>query len=85
MHQRKRGFTLIELVAVIAVIGIAETATASYAVLCRADSRLALQFLLPASRNPERYFVSCSNSRHPGGVHLLMADGAVRFVSETID
>jgi prepilin-type processing-associated H-X9-DG protein len=24
-------------------------------------------------------------SRHPGGVHILMADGAVRFVSENIN
>lgn len=25
------------------------------------------------------------SSRHPGGVHILMGDGAVRFVNETID
>jgi Protein of unknown function (DUF1559) len=25
-----------------------------------------------------------ANSRHPGGVHLLLGDGAVRFVSENI-
>jgi prepilin-type N-terminal cleavage/methylation domain-containing protein/prepilin-type processing-associated H-X9-DG protein len=25
------------------------------------------------------------NSRHPGGVHVLFADGAARFVAETID
>jgi prepilin-type processing-associated H-X9-DG protein len=38
--------------------------------------------------NPEEggYGEACGyKSRHPGGAHLLMADGAVHFVSESID
>jgi hypothetical protein len=35
---------------------------ASYAVLCRADSRLVLRYLLPASRYLKRYVVSYSNN-----------------------
>jgi prepilin-type processing-associated H-X9-DG protein len=26
-----------------------------------------------------------ARSRHPGGVHVSMADGSIQFVSETID
>jgi prepilin-type processing-associated H-X9-DG protein len=38
--------------------------------------------------NPEEggYAEACGyKSRHPGGAHLLMADGAVHFVNEDID
>lgn len=31
------------------------------------------------------YFVSSAGSRHPGGAHVLMGDGAVTFVSDSID
>lgn len=46
-------------------------------------------FYGPNSRNPDVSFhgdvVSSSRSSHVGGTHALMADGAVRFVSDNID
>jgi len=33
----------------------------------------------------ENYCIVTASSRHPGGVNVLFLDGAVRFISETID
>lgn len=34
---------------------------------------------------PSCTYLSTASSRHPGGVHVLMGDGAVKFVSDKID
>ena len=39
----------------------------------------------PAQANSQYSFNTVVNSQHPGGIHLLMADGAIRFVSDNID
>ena len=45
------------------------TTAASYAVSCRADSRLVLRFMSPASRNAARYFVGCSSTHSSNDVY----------------
>jgi prepilin-type processing-associated H-X9-DG protein len=37
------------------------------------------------SEDYDAQVISTASSRHAGGVHLLLADGAVRFVAEAID
>lgn len=36
-------------------------------------------------RHVDRQVYASTSSRHPGGVHVLMGDAAVRFISESID
>ena len=40
--------------------------------------------LLGGSKDYGTLMISTASSRHPGGVNLLIADGSVRFVSQTI-
>lgn len=52
------------------------------------DSAYYFHILPPNSRScmfPPSRMASTANSRHVGGVHVLMCDGAVRFVSQAID
>lgn len=48
---------------------------------CRADER---DRHLRCVGNHDRAFQT-ARSKHPGGVHVCLADGSVRFISETID
>jgi len=38
-----------------------------------------------ATSNDNRYYVNVASSVHEGGIHVLMGDGAVRFLSENMD
>jgi prepilin-type N-terminal cleavage/methylation domain-containing protein/prepilin-type processing-associated H-X9-DG protein len=40
---------------------------------------------LPCAGSTEDLTVAASRSRHPGGVNVLMADGSVRFIQESIN
>jgi prepilin-type processing-associated H-X9-DG protein/prepilin-type N-terminal cleavage/methylation domain-containing protein len=40
---------------------------------------------LPCAPSTMNEMTATSRSRHPGGVNVLMADGSVRFIKETID
>jgi prepilin-type N-terminal cleavage/methylation domain-containing protein len=42
-------------------------------------------FTASAPGNPKGYRLGYLHSRHVGGVHVLLCDGAVRFISENID
>jgi prepilin-type N-terminal cleavage/methylation domain-containing protein len=48
---------------------------------CRADNN---DRHLRCVGNEDRAF-QAARSRHPGGVHICLADGSIRFISETID
>jgi prepilin-type processing-associated H-X9-DG protein len=61
-----------------------------------ADGRLtysAFQTILPPNKancsintsDGNWYFISTLGSRHPGGAHILMGDGAVRFITDSIE
>jgi prepilin-type processing-associated H-X9-DG protein len=40
---------------------------------------------LPCTVSPADQQMAIARSRHPGGVHVLMADGSVRFIQQTIN
>jgi prepilin-type N-terminal cleavage/methylation domain-containing protein len=48
------------------------------------DSHATVQTILPPNK-PSCSYLSAVSSRHTGGVHVMMGDGAVRFVSNNID
>ena len=40
---------------------------------------------LPCAAGPSGGGFASSRSRHPGGVHVLLADGSIQFIEDTID